>query len=197
MGHMGYKSAFEKAFKECGTCMIFVYRDLRDVAVSLTYHIEATDDDRFKHLDKQLYMDLPSHEDRIKAVISGLGDYPGIISRWKHYAPWLDCDWVLPIRFEDMRQNPSAVANRVVDYVTKRTMEFDMDIPLVVADNYKVAIDRSIQQMDTTEHSGSFRAGRVGDWRDEFTLEVEQVFDAAGGNFWIERLGYETETVNC
>ena len=190
MGHMGYKSEIERAFRKAGTCMLFVYRDLRDVAVSLTYHIEADNDERFKHLGKDLYKAMGSHEKRIRAVIEGIDGYPGVLDRWALYAPWLDVDWVLPVRFEDMRERPKNVASRVVDYVIKRTFDFAGLPPLVIGDDYKRAIHRAIEQMGTTEHSGSFRKGRVGDWRDEFTPELVDVFDQAGGNAWIERLGY-------
>ena len=193
MGHMGHKPEIERAFDNAGTCMLFVYRDLRDVAVSLTYHIENPDDKHFKHLGKALYMAMPSHEDRIRAVIEGVDGYPGVVDRWALYAPWLDVDWVLPVRYEDMRERPHEVANRVVDYVIQRTFEQAGLPPLVIADDYKQAIHRAIEQMGTTEHSGSFRAGRVGDWRDEFTPDLLDVFHQVGGDDWIERLGYGEE----
>ena len=101
--------------------------------------------------------------------------------------------WVLPIRFEEMRTNPESIANRAVDYILKRTLDHHGFPPLVIGDDYKAAIHRSIDQMGTTKHSGSFRAGRVGDWRDEFTPELLEAFDRVGGNEWIERLGYEQE----
>ena len=191
MGHMGYRPEIERAFREAGTCMIFVYRDLRDVAVSITYHIENEDDERFKHLGKGIYMARGSHEARLRAVIEGVEGYPGVVDRWALYAPWLDVDWVLPVRFEDMRERPGEVANRVVDYVIKRTMGEDGFMPLVIAEEYKRAIERAIERMGTTERSGSFRAGRVGDWRDEFTPELVDAFRDAGGDAWVDRLGYD------
>ena len=72
-------------------------------------------------------------------------------------------------------------------------MEYSDNLPLVIAEDYKIALDRSIKQMGTTEHSGSFRAGRVGDWKEEFTPELLKAFSESGGDEWIERLGYERE----
>lgn len=191
MGHMGYKPQFDRAFQNCGTCMLFVYRDLRDIAVSLTYHIENTDDERFKHADKPLYMNLPTHEDRIRAVIEGIEDYPGLVERWENYAEWLNVDWVLPIRFEEMRTDPKGIAKRAVDYIVKRTFEYQGLPPLVIQENYVLAIERAIDHMGMTEHSGSFRAGRVGDWRTEFDDAAIKAFTRVGGDEWIEKLGYE------
>ena len=192
IGHMGYKPEFDEAFQRMNTCMIFVYRDLRDVAVSQTYHIEAEDDKRFRHPDKQLFMDLPDHTARLRAVIEGIDRYPGIIDRWVNYAPWLNVDWVFPVRFEDMRNYPEQTAKRVVNYVIQRTV-FNTEgaFPVLIGDEFAHAIALSIRNMNTTEYSGSYRAGRVGDWRAEFTPELLDLFDELGGNDWLERLGYE------
>jgi len=191
MGHMAYKKEYDEAFQKAGTCMFFVYRDLRDVAVSQTYHIESDDDERFKHLDKALYMELPTHEDRIKAVIEGLGKYPGLIERWKLFAPWLDVDWILPIRYEEMREYPEEVAKKAVNYVIKRTSEQRDEIPLVFGKQYEEAIAKSIGFLQTTDKSGSFRKGKVGGWKEEFNEELLESFYNTGGKYWIERLGYE------
>ena len=191
MGHCGYDERISDALQNMGTCMLFVHRDLRDVAVSQTYHIENTDDERFKHPDKQTYWDMPTHQDRLMAVVKGIDGYPGIIERWNLYAPWLNCKWVYPVKFEDMRQEPKRVANEAVDYIVRRTMTERGDMPFVISDNYKLAINRAIDQMQTTEHSGSYRKGRVGDWQDEFTAEILDAYYESGGKDWCKRLGYE------
>jgi hypothetical protein len=188
MGHMGYKPEIEEAFIEAGTCMLFVYRDLRDTAVSQAYHIENPDDKRFRHPNKAAYMELESHEERIKAVITGLNGCAGIIERWELYAPWLDCDWVLPIRYEEMRNEPDKIAEKVLDYIVGRTM--GDEIAIVFRSQYLAAIQESIKNMITTDKSVSFRAGRIGDWREEFTPEILELFNSKS-NGWIERLGYE------
>ena len=190
MGHCGHHPDIEAALDEMGTCMIFVYRDLRDVAISQTYHIENQDDDRFKHLDKKLYMDMADHEARIKAVIEGVGDYPGIVDRWSLYAPWLKVPWVMGVKYENMRADPKGVASMVVDYVIQRTMLHGGMPPLVAGENYKVAINRAIDQMGTTEYSGSYRKGQPGEWEKEFNIEIMETFHQVGGMDWIERLGY-------
>ena len=190
MGHLGYRPSFEKAFEAMGTCMLFVYRDLRDVAVSQTYHIENEDDVRFKHPGKEIYQKMESHEARIQAVVEGIEEYAGIVERWELYAPWLEVAWVLPIRFEDMRTEPKKVAHKVVDYVFQRTMQHNDFLNLMIAEDYKKTIERAIDQMGIRE-TGSFRAGRQGDWRREFTPEITESFNNSGGSAWLKSLGYE------
>lgn len=190
MGHMGYQPQYEAAFQEMGTAMLFVYRDPRDVAVSLTYHIES-DNENLKHPGRAEFMALPSHQARLAAVIAGHGNYPGVLTRWSAYAPWLDCDWVHPIRYEDMRERPRETAREAIDYVINRTVGDAGGIPIMLADHYAKVFEKSVELMDSTEHSASFRTGRVGDWRTEFTDGLAELFQATDTDNWIERLGYE------
>jgi len=199
LGHMGYRDEFRKAMEEAGTCMIFVYRDLRDVAVSQAYHIEddrknGKDMDVLAHPDKELFMSLPSHEARIKAVIEGYDKYPGIIERWEMYAPWLDVDWVQPVRYEDMRMYPREVAEMVLGYVIRRTAHHNGYEPIVVKENWDEAVDYSTKLLQTTEYSATYRKGEVGGWKEEFTPALRKIFNKHD-NGWLEKLGYKPPAV--
>jgi hypothetical protein len=194
MGHCGYLPYYEQAFEDNNTCVLFIYRDLRDVAVSLTYHIENPDRESFKHPGRDEYLALPSHEDRLKAVIEGFGEWPGVIERWDLYEGWLHSKAVLPIRYEDMRENPGEVAGRVLDYVILRTVKGSGEIPIVVKDNFIAAIDHAAAQLQTTDRSGSFRKGIVGGWMEEFTPEINDLFNSLVGDR-LERLGYNADYV--
>lgn len=191
-GHVGYHKNISGAFQKRGTCLLFVYRDLRDVAVSQTYHIE-NNDPNLCHPDKEMFMELGSHEARLKAVIEGYGRFPGIIDRWELYAPWLEEDWVMPIRFEDLRQDPEKVAQEVIPYVIKRTIDHTEEEgikPVVFKQNYDAAISKAVELLQTTKHSTTFRKGQVGSWKMEFTPEIEAIFNERGWE-WLVKLGYE------
>ena len=99
---------------------MFVYRDLRDVAVSQAHHILNEDDKRFVHPDKAAYRDLGCFSRVLRAVIEGMGNYPGVVDRWKLYAPWLDREWVCPVRFEDLIGDREGQAERILTYGLKR-----------------------------------------------------------------------------
>jgi hypothetical protein len=175
-------------------CMFFVYRDLRDVAVSQTYHIEHPDDDKCRHPNKALYKEMASHEDRLLAVINGVSEFPGIIERWKLYAPWLDVPWVLPVRYEDMRQRPEWVAEKAVNYVIERTTKAYDVRSVFFAETILNAINKAIDNLGTTKYSASYRKGNVGDWQTEFTPKIKKAFKKADQDNWLERLGYTDET---
>ena len=186
MGHMGFDQRYVDAFNKMKTCVLFVYRDLRDVAVSQTYHIEDPDDERFRHPGKAEYMALPDHQSRIQAVIKGLGEWPGLIERWELFAPWLDCPDVLPVKYEHMLDNTREVANSVLNYVTTRTG--GSTFPVVLQGNFVDAVEKSIALMEDKE-TASFRGGRSGDWRFEFSDETIKLFNKKAGD-WPERMGY-------
>jgi hypothetical protein len=194
-GHMGYRPEFDLVLHETGVSVIFVYRDLRDVAVSQTYHIEQ-DSEHFAHPDKEMFMDLGSHEARLLAVVAGYDKYPGLIERWELYAPWLNIDWVEKVRFEDMRQRPREVAEVVIPYIFHRTMAQADFTPLVLGDNYELAVSKAAELLQTTQYSSTYalserpNKGKIGTWKDEFTPEIKEAFkERAGG--WLKELGYE------
>ena len=80
----------------------------------------VSDKESLIHPDKELYKALPTHEDVLKAVITGLDDYPGLIERWEQFAGWLDVRWVLKLRFEDIKDNLKNTADLMVRYVYGR-----------------------------------------------------------------------------
>lgn len=192
IGHMGFRPDLEEAFIERGTCMIFVYRDLRDVAVSQTYHIESDDDDRFKHPGKHVYAELEDHDARLMAVIRGIDQFPGVVDRWRYYAFWLTRPWVLPVRYEDMLAEPQEVGERIINYVITRTLQY-MGVrgDAFRADNIHAAYRASRDMLMTTEHSSTFRKGRSGEWAREFTPAHVDAFKETDAEQWLVRLGYE------
>ena len=188
-GHMGYKEKYAQAFDEVGVSMLFVYRDLRDVAVSQTYHIELADGENRHHPGQDDFMALPTHADRLTAVLTGLGVWTGLLARWELYAGWLDVPWVLPIRYEDMRDKPREVATQVVEYVIERTTAGQYY--LLFDDTLQRTIDKATELLSTTKYSSSYRKGVSGEWKREFSDYHKKLFKQLDVNNWIVRLGYE------
>lgn len=187
MGHMGWDPRYIEQFNKMKTSVLFIYRDLRDVAVSQAYHIENPDDEKYRHPGKAEFMALPDHQARIQAVIKGLGEWPGLFKRWDLYSPWLECPDVLPIRFEHMVKEPRTVAQSVINYVAQRTL--GETLPMVMQENYIAAVEKAVDLM--VEKEGvSFRAGRVGDWHFEFSDETRALCKKLAGPR-LEELGYE------
>lgn len=188
-GHCGWFPELEMAFDEFGTCFVNIYRDLRDVAVSMVYHIEG-DTEQFRHSERHLYQDM-THEDRLVAVIEGIGRDPGLIRRWEYFAPWLDVDWVHNIRFEDVVEDKEVAVHEALQYCISRTALHHGVVGTMAEDEYLNLVKQTLYCVTRPkEYSKTFRKGIPGEWRNEFTPRVTKAFIAAGGNDWLKRLGY-------
>jgi hypothetical protein len=186
--HCGWTQNLEAFQWSAGFCHVFVYRDMRDVAVSTMYHI-LSDQDRHVHPGKEQFRGLGSNDEILKAVIVGLDQYAGVMDRWEFFAPWLGVDWVYKFRFEDARADPSATAMGLVCYGLTRLAEiFEIRFDDPEADEL---VGLMVESAQDTNNSGTFRAGRVGDWRTEFNEEHKKLFKETDKNNWLVRLGYE------
>ena len=192
-GHTGYKPEIAEALRAGDMATLFVYRDLRDVAVSQMYHVLSEDDVRFKHKDKAHYRAMGSNEAVLKAIIAGDDRWPGLFERWALYAGWLDEEWVYSLSFEQMRYDTYRTADTFLRYVhglAARALGYEMagydeselkQMALTIVRNTK-----------RTDLSSTFRRGKRGVWKQHFTPDVKAVFKAHAGD-WLERLGYEKD----
>ncbi|MHA2264515.1 MAG: sulfotransferase domain-containing protein [Candidatus Thorarchaeota archaeon] len=190
-GHCGYKPEYQQWFEQAGTCMIFVYRDLRDVAVSMSYHVEV-EDTNLVHSEKEAYRPRPTREDKLLAIINGIAHDPGLIKRWELYAPWLEVPWVLKLKYEDILSNKRRAIEMAVQYVIVRTSKHKGISPMILQDNYDQMVNGALHYMSRpVKYSPTFRKGVSGQWRHEFTPRVVEAFVNNGGDEWIRRLRYK------
>lgn len=190
-GHCGYTPEIEKMFYDFDYAVIFVCRDLRDVAVSQSYHV-VSDEERMVHPDKEMYKALPNHEEVLKAVICGLGDYPGLIERWEEYAGWLTVRWALRVRFEHIINNLKNTAELMVRYVYGRAAQIKgLSIKLDGRDVERM-VSAMMQMSGRTDLSATFRKGKTEQWRKEFTPEITRLFKERAGD-WLIKMGYEKD----
>lgn len=189
-GHTGYLKTIEALFIMLGIGVVFVYRDLRDVVVSQMFHVLNKDDERYKHPNKALYQSMKSNEDVMLAIIEGADKYDGIISRWETYAPWLDSEWILPLRYEEMISNQYNTANKIYDY-SLDIMQKSSDIVGVAPPEFRnIMLQRMIGEANNRKMSPTYRKGKSGGWRDHFTPKVIDSFKRHD-NGWLVKLGYE------
>lgn len=190
-GHCGYTEEIAKMLFDFDFAVIFVCRDLRDVAVSQSYHV-SMDDDRLVHPDKEMYQSLKSHDEVLKAVITGLGDYPGLIDRWEQYAGWFDTQWALKLHFEHILHNPRGTAELMIRYIYGRAAQVKgMRINLNGTDVDHL-VDTMLKMSKRTDLSVTYRKGTTGQWRAEFTPEITELFKERAGD-WLIRMGYEKD----
>jgi len=191
--HSGHHPDLEAFLWFLGACVLFVYRDPRDVAVSLAYHVLSEKQDVLIHSGREKLLALGGKDEILKAVITGIEGYPGVMERWEAYAPWLSVPWVFKLRFEEAIANPCGVADALVRHALDRLgqvfgLRFSQpDTADLVGRMVAAAADR--------DRSLTFRAGRVGDWRSEMNDEHKRLFRKSDKNNWLLRLGYEENPV--
>jgi len=191
-GHIGHKPDLEQFLYLMGASVVFIYRDLRDVAISQTHHILNPDDHRFEHPDKSIFQDL-DFDGALSAVIEGLGPYPGVLDRWALYAPWLDAEWVLKLPFEMMREQPEQAAQQLLEYGLRRVSgAIGLEMRLDEAEYVRMAGLMAAAAGQRTL-SPTFRKGQVGGWRDAFTETHKRLWKEHDTEGWLVRLGYEQD----
>lgn len=190
-GHSTYTEEVAGFLHKLGMSVIFIYRDLRDVAVSQA-HQSRTRELRFPHPAKEFFQ-MMNFDDTLTAVIEGVGAFPGLIERWEAFAPWMDCDWVLPLNFEEMKNEPHDVAKRILEYFLTRTAPI-LGIKLHVdGEEAKKIIDEMVEARDKTDLSVTFRKGNIGEWKERFNDDHKKLFKKLGGGKWLIKLGYEED----
>lgn len=162
LGHARYDEDLDLFLYHAGIAHVFIYRDLRDVAVSQAHHILSDDDVNFRHPAKDLYRALGSFEDVLAAVWHGVDGYPGVEERWRHYWLWLSLGHRLAFEYANLLDNLEEAAGRILQYGLQRAfemtgLEYSYDDGL---------IDKMATSAHDTSASPTFRRGVPGEWRD-------------------------------
>ena len=188
-GHLAYLKSIEMLMRVLGIAVVFVYRDLRDVVVSQAYHMMSTREDwAFEGSKKYQSMDKA---DVMLIAIQGDEIVDPLFKRWETFTGWLECDWVLSMSFEEMVLKRERAVNTFFDYVYRASLRDSGVTGNFTDDRLKRAIINNILvETRNTEMSPTYRTGKTGGWKREFTPEVTAAFEAADTNGWMDRLGY-------
>lgn len=189
--HVGWRQEIEDFLWYLGVAHVFIYRDMRDVAVSQAHHVLADDNERFMHPDKELYRSLGGFDDVLAAVIEGVGIYPGVMHRWEYYAPWLEVPWVYKLRFEEAIADRHKAAGSLLRYGLERVATlFGLNLH-AEGGQFKEVVCQMVESSYDTENSVTYRKGAAGGWREAFTGRHVELFKQTDTNNWLARLGYE------
>ena len=191
-GHAGYVEEFEQLMRYAAIAHVFVYRDLRDVAVSQAHHWVSANERQHRHEDKGFFRKM-EFADVLAAVIEGLGPYPSIFDRWAEYAPWLEKDDVLALRFEELRSDPADGARRIVEHGVKTLAQATKVGLRVDPEAGQRVVDRMVEASQQTHLSPTYRKGDTGGWRDEFDDRHVELFKRCDIGDWLVQLGYEED----
>jgi hypothetical protein len=181
--HMFHHPDHQAALKAMGCTHVFIYRDLRDVAISEAHYLTFMN--RF-HRMHGYFRRLPTMAERIMAAIKGVPrdvwphSYPDIGTRFRSYGPWLREPSVCAVRYEEM------VGDKRED-VVRRIVRSAMR-PDDYARTGEAVTAQAIGAIQP-EQSHTFRTGRAGGWRNEFTPDHVAAMKAVAGDLLVE-LGY-------
>ena len=160
----------------------FIYRDPRDLLVSQVFFATDMQEEHGMHA---FYKSLPDFDERLKVAITGI-DRDGLYmvnvkKRYEGVFQWLEQNYVMCLRFEDLINNREATLNAMLDEVEKT--------------GYKIPMQREkalaiLMQAIQPKKSHTFRSGKTGGWREHFTEEHKKLFKDVAGDLVI-RLGYE------
>lgn len=187
--HLGYTPELERFLYLLGVIHIFIYRDLRDVAVSQAHHIIDAEEKTLAHPAPDYYP-REDFDEVLAQVIAGNARFPGVLERWRYYAGWLRVPWVFSVRYENLYNEPKVWAERIFRHAMKqhadrwaRRIDFDphgLDVVTSV-------MAKASQQRDK---SPTFRRGGS-HWRDVFTKRHVELFKEADEDNWLVKLEYE------
>jgi len=184
-GHLHARPKVVEQLCHPGTAAYFISRDPRDVVVS---HVHYVTEIEMSHIHHAYYTQvLRDFDERLRTSILGLPSseipFPDIYRRFEPYLGWLDRLEVLCLRFEDFVQDRETALGQVYDQAVRRgfpsTLERGRAIQ-VLADSIN------------PQRSPTFRSGKIGGWRSQFSPENKALFKEIAGDLLV-RLGYEQD----
>lgn len=185
--HLAWSNNLSTHLYYLGHIHLFIYRDLRDVAVSLAHHI-LNPEGHAKHPLKEQFAGADL-DDVLSFVIVGTDEYPGIVDRWRQYSTWLG-DTCLSIRYEELVSKPKSNCKRILSYAISYLPErFNHSARM---DNriYRQVLQAMTAGNKHPNRSSTFRKGKPGEWMTTLTDKHLDEFQRVGGLTALQEMGY-------
>ncbi len=164
----------------------FIFRDPRDVVVSHAHYVTEMETEHILH--RYYQEELHTFDERLAASILGRSDlgfsFPDIASRFAPYLGWLTQPDTLVLRYEDFILSQETTLGCVLDHAVRN------GFPLNQA---RSAAILTLQASIDPPRSPTFRSGKVGGWRAEFSEANKLLFKQVAGDLLL-RLGYEQDS---
>lgn len=185
--HLFFDERYHTLLQERHCIHYFIYRDLRDVALSDAFYLTYMN--RWHKMHSYFANRLDNDNDRIMTAITGISDpglgflYPDIAQRFFRYEGWLSRPDVFAIKFEDLSGiNRLATLREIATFYNQRTSSAHEPDELVNRMLHSIAPSKS----------HTFRDGKIGKWKSLFTPQHKEAMKSIAGDLLI-RLGYATD----
>lgn len=166
-----------------GVVAYFILRDPRDVVISHVHYVTEMEPDHIHH--RHYSQELRTFDERLRTSILGIPDpaipFPDIYQRFLPYLGWIDHPEVLTLRYEDFLANRARALEQVYDHAVLRGLPA------------QASREEAIQSLEASIDPGrspTFRSGKAGGWRTQFSPENKLLFKDLAGDLLIQ-LGYE------
>lgn len=160
-----------------------LYRDLRDVALSYFFYVRQTP----WHPEYPLYRGLALERGLERFADTLLPAYMAWVRSWRANR---DPDLSLELRYEEMLAAPRETLARVAEHFRLNATPDEID---TIVDRH--SFKRVAQGRDQGQQSESsfFRKGIAGDWKNQFTPRLVDLYEERMGDF-LDETGYERAT---
>tara|TARA_B100000949_G_scaffold101669_1_gene90606 strand:+ start:609 stop:1448 length:840 start_codon:yes stop_codon:yes gene_type:complete len=181
LAHIQNNDEIIKAVDECGIKSLVMIRDPRQVIVSHYKYVTNIDT---AHPSHPYFRDLENDELRKDAVINGV---PDIVEPFdfvlKEFDAWCDHKNTLIVRFEDLiGENGGGSKNDQIKTVKEIATHLEIELT-------EDEVEQIAGKVFTTK-SPTFRSGKTGGWKKEFTERQKSVLKDKIGE-WLIKYGYE------
>lgn len=184
-GHLHSRPEIVEFLTRSGVCAYFILRDPRDVVISHVHYVTKIEPN---HVHHDYYANtLTNFDERLRTSILGIPEvehpFPDIAGRFAPFLGWLLHPEVLNIKYEDFLENRTATVRKVLNHAVTRGFKPNMPEEQAV---------EQLEGMIDPQRSPTFRQGKSGGWKTQFSPEHKALFKQIAGEMLIE-LGYEKD----
>lgn len=182
LGHLYYSQEYVDMLKKLKLKHIYLYRDPRDVLISLSYFIGDKWPEHPLHYEFKHNYTTPRQ--RILVLIKGINNkFPNFTAYFRPFYGWLKHSESLHLTFEQLiisKASRFQAMHTILDYLWEDR----------ISSATKSKVVEMMEVSMNPSESGTFRVGKIGAWKDHFDNEIKQVFKEIVGGLLIET-GYE------
>jgi len=176
-GHIPYNPEYAECVQARPTKVLFNVRDPRDIVVANFYNINKIYfKGKYPGAKGNGHLNLQNKDGVL--VVNSKDPIAELIEieagRWPHWLGWLQHDFVMKVKYEDLRLHGVETLKKIAEFIAPYPLDYEA----------------ASGNLMPRQRNPTFRAGRVGDWKTEFSDKHKKLAERLLGDT-ISKLGYE------